>query len=800
MTVCHPQSPRRLVKLVCAGWLGLLAACGGSSNDPVATALSRPLAAPAAAQCHKGESDTATTVYVMVEGVCTRVSKLLPSAYLKPLAGASTLPDGMKRALAVHAPFTWASFLDWATRTYAPLFAGTPQDGVYLGYTYRYWPQTEYILAMDAGGRLFVQGPATDDELLAIGTLQELSCLVYPANCVTGGGTGTADVPGNTSSTVGLSVGVVRSSTIDTAADEDWYAVDLVAGTTYTVDLEGASTSKGTLEDPHLTLYSNAGVRLRAADDIAYPANLNARLQFTASDSGRYFIGAKGISSTGTYQLSMTAVSPGGGTGTPPPAGADIPNNTGTTARAVVGGAVNSTIDQLGDADWFAVDLTAGVTYTVDLEGQSTSRGTLQDPVLSFHDSSGQRLSSADDIDFPSNRNARLTVSPGSSGRYYLAASGYESVGTYRLSVAASSTPPGGDPVTPPAASDIPGNATTTVDLRVGSPRTSVIDPAGDVDWFVVNLTAGTAYVFDLEGVAAGAGTLNDPYLAVHSASGAQLATNDDLSSSNLDARLRFTPTASGTYYVSASGVSRSVGTYRLSMSTSTASTGVRLTTSTTGAGQGTVSPASGSFALGSRVTVTATPQFYSEFMGWTSNSSGCVGITLGCELQMDADKRMEARFAPVVFESAFDAMYTTTYAGRCQWNVSWSNTKLEVRYTLSGGRYVGSMRVVGRRQASVARVLGTTNQCQGSDTRIDQTFDLGPVDTPGEGVRARVLVFNGAGQEHLSLVTGGLPGPNIGGGSGAAGFIPVETILVYSGEGRSGSTTTLQTLMRLVR
>src|SRR4051812_18179520 len=76
--------------------------------------------------------------------------------------------------------------------------------------------------------------------------------------------------------------------------------------------------------------------------------------------------------------------------------------------------------------------------------------------------------------------------------------------------------------------------------VAVNGASTGRLEVTGDRDWFGVLLTAGWSYVFNLEGAPTGAGTLSDPYLRFHDASGAVLAQNDDVSSSNLNSQLAF--------------------------------------------------------------------------------------------------------------------------------------------------------------------------------------------------------------------------------------------------------------------
>ena len=46
----------------------------------------------------------------------------------------------------------------------------------------------------------------------------------------------------------GMAVGGAAIGEIDTAGDRDWFAVELVAGRTCTIDLRGSPTGDGTLK------------------------------------------------------------------------------------------------------------------------------------------------------------------------------------------------------------------------------------------------------------------------------------------------------------------------------------------------------------------------------------------------------------------------------------------------------------------------------------------------------------------------------------------------------------------------
>ena len=72
--------------------------------------------------------------------------------------------------------------------------------------------------------------------------------------------------------------------------------------------------------------------------------------------------------------------------------------------------------DSVADRDWYQVSLTAGTAYRVDVKGDD-SGGTLGDPEVFVHDSSGTAVSGASDNDGGLGNNALLVFIPASTGR-----------------------------------------------------------------------------------------------------------------------------------------------------------------------------------------------------------------------------------------------------------------------------------------------------------------------------------------------------------------------------------------------
>ncbi|MEO5340424.1 MAG: FecR domain-containing protein [Magnetococcus sp. MYC-9] len=327
---------------------------------------------------------------------------------------------------------------------------------------------------------------------------------------------------------------------IDTVADVDWFAVNLTAGTGYTFDLQGAASGHGTLFDGHLMLRNGTGDLIQAAGWGG-----DARVVYVPTVSGTYYLDAEALyAETGSYTLKATVT-------TPPPGDApgDVGSSASTTGRVGVGQSVAGSIDSPGDSDWFAISLTADIPYTLQLQGVSGTHGTLYDPYLVLRNGSGGII--ADDNDSGTGWDAKILYTPAVSGTYYLDARGFAAgTGSYTLNAAVTV--------------DVGNSVATAGSLPIGGVTTSEIAPSRDSDWFAVNLTAGVAYTFDLQGASSAQGTLYDPLLVLRDGMGSSLVSDDD-SGAGWDARIVYTPTISGTYYLTAQGVGSNAGTYTLS-------------------------------------------------------------------------------------------------------------------------------------------------------------------------------------------------------------------------------------------
>lgn len=194
-----------------------------------------------------------------------------------------------------------------------------------------------------------------------------------------------ADIPGNSSTTVSVTVGSTTNGTLETIGDRDWYKITLSAGQSITVTLNGV-----TLEDPYLIVRNSSGSVLYYNDDNG--DLLDSQIAFTATTAGTYYIdvGAFDDAETGSYQLVVSSY-------TPPPIGT-----------------VDDFADQLITDFWVwsgstpsHFNVTQGGVLTVDLTGLTAEGRTLAREALQLWsdiiDVTFQEVSSNAQITFDDN-------------------------------------------------------------------------------------------------------------------------------------------------------------------------------------------------------------------------------------------------------------------------------------------------------------------------------------------------------------------------------------------------------------
>ena len=299
--------------------------------------------------------------------------------------------------------------------------------------------------------------------------------------------------------------------------------------------------------DTVVTVLDSNGAFLTFSDDIDFPDNSNSSLTFAVVAGQTYFIQAEGYVpttgaegfSTGDYSLSVSL-----------PMVSDLGNLTSTQSLMADGA-----ITFAGESDFYQIHANAGGILVLELN--PTAPQTL-DTTVALRNSSGNVVAFNDDVNFPSQKNSRLTYIVSANATYFIEASGFGiSTGGYHLN-ASLITDNISDIATELTAFPL-GTLSSTRPLQT----TSAIEAPLDRDVFQFHVD--TASLVDIQLNAQDSGTL-DTILRVLDSSGNQIAFNDDIRfPSNTNSRLSFSAQANQTYFIDVSGFRNSVGTYTLS-------------------------------------------------------------------------------------------------------------------------------------------------------------------------------------------------------------------------------------------
>ena len=172
-----------------------------------------------------------------------------------------------------------------------------------------------------------------------------------------------------------VEVGGSATGEIQRAGDYDWFAVELEAGKTYQFDMGGVKSGVGTLSWPHLDAVYGPGYYNGLPDPILIGGE-DQQAFLTPKEDGTYYLAVSAFSTreTGTYTVRVTEIED------------DLPATVDTSGTVEIGGTATGEIQYEDDRDWFAVELTAGETYKVELLGVRGKGGTLTNPYLLIRD------------------------------------------------------------------------------------------------------------------------------------------------------------------------------------------------------------------------------------------------------------------------------------------------------------------------------------------------------------------------------------------------------------------------------
>lgn len=352
---------------------------------------------------------------------------------------------------------------------------------------------------------------------------------------------------------------------IETAADRDWFSLELVEGEV-TIRTE-------TTGDTILSLYGPNNQILATNDDDPNGGR-HSVVTHTIDSRGRYYAEVRGYSTTTpSYRVSVD------GPGAISEAGDEI----GTARVVQLDDRVSETLGA-DDRDHYALDLPAGSLLRceadqaeVNLIALDLSGRAFADPVHIV--ASGETLGVVarrygigwaelarlngianpnvievgQRIYVPSTDPLEITA-PG--GRLYVLAFGFAgATPSYTIGFRGPATV---TPLPPPTSSDDHGDDRSGASpLTLGVDRSGVLEQTGDVDWFAVDLQEGKTYVISTV-------TAGDSILRVLDSQGAELAKNDDDPGGGRQSLLSFRAATGGRHYLEVSGYGQATFSYTL--------------------------------------------------------------------------------------------------------------------------------------------------------------------------------------------------------------------------------------------
>ncbi|MFA9218594.1 MAG: hypothetical protein ACEQSK_16030 [Sphingomonadaceae bacterium] len=347
------------------------------------------------------------------------------------------------------------------------------------------------------------------------------------------------DYSSNGSSPGQLTLNGSSSGALTYQGDQDRFLFAAAAGVTYAIELAGDPQDQPFLS---FACYDSNGQYVQLATYTTASGALHASLTSTTATtyhilvSGRGYTG--GLITHAPYSLSATG-----------PSADDYGDTAATAAALSIGTTVHGALQSSRDVDMFQTQLQAGTTYRFVLEPDDGRVPGIATRQLQFSDADGQPL--------PGSFSAvpgQLEFTPSASGKVLISAS----------ASGLANTAAGYTLLSGLAADDVGANAAHAGVLPIGTKASGNLENGADRDWFAVNLTAGSTYWFQLEGVADNGGTLPQrATLRLVDAQGMEYASVHEIGTA-AQQPLAFAPAVSGSYYVEVV-YPGATGTYQLS-------------------------------------------------------------------------------------------------------------------------------------------------------------------------------------------------------------------------------------------
>jgi subtilisin-like proprotein convertase family protein len=267
----------------------------------------------------------------------------------------------------------------------------------------------------------------------------------------------------------------VPSSTagnIEVSGDVDWFNFHATTGNSYNI-----SVFLGTLPYATLRVIGTDGVT-----ELQFNAGFGPSLQWTPSSSGTYYLEVSGLSTTGTYTLSIAIDDHG--------------NVAGTATPIAVPSTTAGVIEVPYDVDVFSFVATSGTSYRF-----RTTLNSLSDSTLTLIDKNGTTQLAFDD-DGGGGLSSLIDWTAPSGGTYFVQVAGFTSAyGSYNLVASITSPGSGSGALLASVASGLtadsagaPLQSSALQVSTVGPQSTSlqVVTAGGDASFMLIGLALST--------------------------------------------------------------------------------------------------------------------------------------------------------------------------------------------------------------------------------------------------------------------------------------------------------------------
>ena len=376
------------------------------------------------------------------------------------------------------------------------------------------------------------------------------------------------DVPASAATAARVQPGEVATGRL-TQGDRDWFALDLVKGETYHIEIRG----RGTDPLPQPNFFCTGTVQGSAAwvsvSDRRCWEHVN-KPHHRASLTGRYFISITSgfTDAIGDYEIEVRRV----------PAA-----NPSTTASLTVNTWASGELLH-GPGAWYRIRLYAGRDYRIHQffhrDTGRTADGYSGTPRIRIFDQDGELANRR----YINSTSPPTIFRPLRTAYYFVGIEGRPSLGSGRYRFRVEDLTSTDDLTNLQASSetssdDLPADPTTTGFLPFGQQVTGDIHAADDRDWFRVRFDdrlMDRLHWIEFKGADTMDGTLGDPFIAgLFDANGVPIPyswtagehqTYDSDSGQGRNAAIDFTPHLLGDFYVEVGGERGATGTYTLSL------------------------------------------------------------------------------------------------------------------------------------------------------------------------------------------------------------------------------------------